>query len=123
MPLPFSAARRFPGSNFAARVGAAFYRMAALVAEDVALAVREQDVVVTTTPSRSPLVRREWVSPGTHINAVGADSPGKQELDPGILIAARIFVDDWAQAKDIGEINVPLARGQDDPMALCSERW
>ena len=92
-----------------------FYGLAAVVAEDVALAVREQDVVVTTTPSRSPLVRREWVSPGTHINAMGADSPGKQELDPGILTAARIIVDDWAQAKDIGEINVPLALGQITP--------
>jgi alanine dehydrogenase len=92
-----------------------FYGLAAVVAEDVALAVREQDVVVTTTPSRSPLVRREWVSPGTHINAMGADSPGKQELDPGILTAARIVVDDWAQAKDIGEINVPLAMGQITP--------
>jgi alanine dehydrogenase len=92
-----------------------FYGLAAVVAEDVALAVREQDVVVTTTPSRSPLVRREWVSPGTHINAMGADSPGKQELDPGILAAAKIIVDDWAQAKDIGEINVPLARGQITP--------
>ena len=87
----------------------------AVVVEDMALAVRDQDIVVTTTPSTSPLVRREWVRAGTHINAVGADSPGKQELDPGILTAARIFVDDWAQAKDIGEINVPLARGQITP--------
>jgi alanine dehydrogenase len=85
------------------------------VAEDVALAVREQDIVVTITPSTSPLVRREWVSPGTHINAMGADSPGKQELDPGILTAAKLIVDDWTQAKDIGEINVPLARGEITP--------
>jgi alanine dehydrogenase len=92
-----------------------FYNLSAVVAEDVALAVREQDIVVTTTPSTSPLVRREWVSPGTHINAMGADSPGKQELDPGILADAKVFVDDWAQAKDIGEINVPLARGQITP--------
>jgi ornithine cyclodeaminase/alanine dehydrogenase-like protein (mu-crystallin family) len=81
----------------------------------MALAVTDQDIVVTTTPSTSPLVRREWVRPGTHINAVGADSPGKQELAPGILTAAKIIVDDWAQAKDIGEINVPLARGELPP--------
>jgi alanine dehydrogenase len=85
------------------------------VVEDMALAVTDQDIVVTTTPSTSPLVRREWVRPGTHINAVGADSPGKQELAPGILTAAKIIVDDWAQAKDIGEINVPLARGELPP--------
>ncbi len=91
------------------------YGLEAVVTEDVAPAVREQDIVVTTTPSTSPLVRREWVGAGTHINAVGADSPGKQELAPGILVAARIIVDDWAQAKDIGEINVPLARGEITP--------
>ena len=91
------------------------YGLETMVVENVAQAVREQDIVVTTTPSTSPLVRREWVRPGTHINAMGADSPGKQELDPGILAAAKIIVDDWAQAKDIGEINVPLARGEITP--------
>jgi alanine dehydrogenase len=90
----------------------------AVVVEDMALAVTGQDIVVTTTPSTSPLVRREWVTPGTHINAVGADSPGKQELDPGILTAARVVVDDWAQARDIGEINVPLAQGQLTPAQI-----
>ena len=82
------------------------------VAETLAAAVQGQDIVVTTTPSTAPLVRREWVSPGTHINAVGADSPGKQELAPAILNAARVVVDDWVQCRDIGEINVPLARGE-----------
>lgn len=85
------------------------------VAETAAAAVRGQDIVVTTTPSTAPLVRREWVDPGTHLNAVGADSPGKQELDPAILTAAKVVVDDWAQCKDIGEINVPLARGEFTP--------
>ena len=89
----------------------ATYGVKAVVVENVAQAVADQDIVVTTTPSTSPLVRREWVAPGTHINAVGADSPGKQELDPAILTAATIVVDDWAQCKDIGEINVPLAQG------------
>lgn len=75
-------------------------------------AVQGQDVVVTTTPSTAPLVNRDWVSPGTHINAIGADAAGKQELDPAILRDARIVVDDWAQASHSGEINVPLSRGE-----------
>jgi alanine dehydrogenase len=74
-------------------------------------AVAGQDIVVTTTPSTRPHLRREWVAPGTHINAVGADSPGKQELDPAILRTAKVVVDDLAQAREIGEINVPLSRG------------
>ena len=78
-------------------------------------AVKGQDIVVTTTPSTEPLVFRDWVSPGTHINAIGADAAGKQELDPAILRAAKIVVDDWAQASHSGEINVPLARGELPP--------
>ena len=75
-------------------------------------AVAGQDILVTTTPSTRPHVRREWVEPGTHINAVGADSPGKQELDPAILKTAQVVVDDLAQTREIGEINVPLRRGE-----------
>ncbi len=96
---------------FAAAV-AATYGISARAVATGREAVYGQDIVVTTTPSATPVVFREWVSPGTHINAVGADSPGKQELDPAILRAARVVVDDWAQCREIGEINVPLARGE-----------
>lgn len=69
------------------------------------------DVLCTTTPSTSPLVRDEWISEGMHINAIGADAPGKQELDPAILTRARVFIDDYEQATHSGEINVPIAKG------------
>jgi len=69
------------------------------------------DVVVTTTPSREPLVMNEMISQGTHISCIGADAVGKEELDPAILKRARIVVDDWEQASHSGEINVPLNRG------------
>jgi alanine dehydrogenase len=69
------------------------------------------NIVCTLTPSRSPVVKREWIGPGTHINAVGADAPGKQELDPSILKEAIVVVDDLTQASHSGEINVPIQRG------------
>lgn len=69
------------------------------------------DIVCTSTPARSPVVRREWVRPGTHVNAMGADAPGKQELDPAILNDAAVFLDDFDQACESGEVNVPLHRG------------
>jgi alanine dehydrogenase len=69
------------------------------------------DILVTTTPSRSPLIQNEWIHEGMHINAIGADAPGKQELDPEILHRARVFVDDPAQAFHSGEINVPISKG------------
>lgn len=73
--------------------------------DDVTL---DADIVVTSTPSRTPLVNR--VSPGTHINAIGADAQGKQEINPEILKQAKVVIDDWAQASHSGEINVPLSQ-------------
>jgi alanine dehydrogenase len=74
-------------------------------------AVRGADIVVTTTPSRIPIVTNDCISPGMHINCIGADAPGKQELDPAILKRAKIVVDDWEQASHSGEINVPFTQG------------
>lgn len=83
--------------------------------ETVERCVRDAAIVVTLTPSRRPLVKRAWLAPGTHINAVGADAPGKQELDPAILRAATVVVDDRTQAVHGGEINVPVRLGQFRP--------
>jgi ornithine cyclodeaminase/alanine dehydrogenase len=69
------------------------------------------DVVCTSTPSRVPVVRLDDVRPGAHVNAMGADAPGKQELAGEILASARVFVDDLEQASESGEVNVPLHSG------------
>jgi alanine dehydrogenase len=69
------------------------------------------DILCTLTPSRGAIIKREWIIPGTHINAVGADAPGKQELDPTILKEAIVVVDDIKQANSSGEINVPVRKG------------
>jgi alanine dehydrogenase len=74
-------------------------------------AVQGADIIVTVTPSREPLVSAEWVDEGAHINCIGADAPGKQELDPAVLKKSKIVVDDWSQSCHGGEINVPLAKG------------
>lgn len=69
------------------------------------------DIVCTLTPSRAPIIKREWIVAGTHINAVGADAAGKEELDPSILKDALVVVDDVRQASAGGEINVPVTKG------------
>ena len=74
-------------------------------------AVEGADVVVTTTPVRKPILMNDWVREGMHINAIGADAPGKQELDPKILLRAKVVVDDVEQAIHGGELNVPLSKG------------
>ena len=61
------------------------------------------DILVTVTPSQQALVEAAWVRPGTHINAMGADTRGKQELDPALVAGAAVFVDEAAQAVSIGE--------------------
>ncbi len=68
------------------------------------------DILATTTPVLSPIIRDEWVREGTHINAIGADASGKEELYPKILTRSKIVVDDIAQAIHSGEINVPLSK-------------
>jgi alanine dehydrogenase len=73
--------------------------------------VCQKDILVTATPAREPIVKKEWIKPGTHINAIGADAQGKEELDPEILKLAKIVVDNFEQASHSGEINVPLAKG------------
>jgi ornithine cyclodeaminase len=61
--------------------------------------------IVTCTSSRSPLLYARDLQPGTHISAIGADSPGKQELDPGILRAADILLaDSITQCEKLGEL-------------------
>jgi len=74
-------------------------------------AVRGVDIVVTTTPSKAPVLFDDWIRPGVHVNCIGADAPGKQELDPAILKRAKVVVDNWEQASHSGEISLPLAQG------------
>ena len=61
------------------------------------------DVLVTVTPSKASLLQKSWVRPGTHINAMGADTRGKQELDPQLVASSALFTDEVAQAITIGE--------------------
>ena len=69
------------------------------------------DIICTLTPAHQPVLQQKWLKPGAHINAVGADAEGKEELEPAILNEAIVVVDDIGQAIHAGEINVPVAKG------------
>ncbi len=97
--------------KYAEEMGIKYNQASIYSVKDISKAVQGADIIVTATPSRKPLVSAEWVDDGTHINCIGADAPGKQELDPAILIKSKIVVDDWSQSCHGGEINVPLAEG------------
>jgi len=85
--------------------------LVAVCADSVEEAVKKADIVITTTTVRSPIVKSDWIRPGTHINAIGADAKGKQELYPAILKRAKVVIDNWQQASHSGEINVAVTEG------------
>jgi len=93
----------------AARVAAELGVRAAATAEE---AVRGADLVVVATTSRTPVLLGEWLSPGAHVNAVGATRPDWRELDDEALRRARIFVDSReAASKESGDVIAALAAG------------
>jgi ornithine cyclodeaminase len=79
-------------------------------AADAEAVCAEADVLITTTPTREPLVRATWLRDGMHVTAVGSDSPGKQELDAECLDRADVVVvDRYAQCSAFGELHHALA--------------
>lgn len=77
---------------FAAEMGQRFAFPIEAV-DTVQEALDEADIIVTVTNSHEPVVKREWISPGAHINAIGTHSPASREIDGATMAAARVFVD------------------------------
>jgi ornithine cyclodeaminase len=93
--------------TFAQALG--FEVVTTLDAREVAL---NSNLIITATPSRQAIIASEWIKPGTHITAVGADGPGKQELDRQLVArAGRIFVDSVQQCSQYGEVAGALQAG------------
>ena len=94
-------------------------------AEDAEAVLRGSDVVVTCTPSHEPYVKAEWLHPGLHITAMGADSEEKQELHADVLGRADLLVcDRKSQCFRLGELHHGLEEGiisQDDPIIELGE--
>ncbi|MDO4573099.1 MAG: ornithine cyclodeaminase family protein [Clostridia bacterium] len=91
------------------------------VCGDAQEAVSGSDIVVTATPSHEALVQADWISPGTHINAVGCDTPGKQELDPAIFLRAKVVNDCIKECVTRGETQHPIALGLLRPEDIHAE--
>ncbi len=81
------------------------------VADDPREAAGRADMIFTVTPSREPLIMKEWVKPGTHFSCVGSDMEGKEEIDPEIFRDARVFCDDIDQCEAVGEVEIPIRKG------------
>jgi ornithine cyclodeaminase/alanine dehydrogenase len=92
------------------------FRLKAVPFTGLPQAAAESDLIVTCTRSREFFLKREWISPGTHINAIGADMPGKQELEPELVASCKVFADSVAQVLAKGECQHASKHG------LISER-
>jgi ornithine cyclodeaminase len=76
-------------------------------------AVSGADIIVTTTPASSPLIRAEWLAPGQHVTAMGSDAEHKNELDPGVITRAELYVaDSLTQVRRLGELHHAIAAGR-----------
>jgi len=85
-------------------------------------AVRQADVLCTLTSSPEPMIRREWIKPGCHVNAVGSSKPVHVELFPETVAAASLFVDGRAAALgEAGDIVYALKAGAIGPEHVRAE--
>ena len=82
------------------------------VADDLAVACREADIVVSATGSHEPLVRGEWIREGTHTDFIGNHHADKRECDTDLVAKSKIYVDSRDNCfREAGEILVPIAEG------------
>lgn len=78
---------------------------------DLPSVLQDTDAVITITRSTAPIIKKEWVKPGTHFSCIGADMVGKEEIDPELFRDARIFADDINQCTSFGEMQTPYRMG------------
>lgn len=87
---------------------------------DPAEAARDADILVTTTPSASPILMADWVPAGAHVTAMGSDSEHKNEIEPALLARATYVADRLSQTRLLGELHHAIACGRvsaDTPFA------
>lgn len=109
----------WPGARFTVwnRTRAGAERFAAenpgvRIADDLAAAVRGADIVTCATMSQTPVLRGEWLRPGTHVDLIGAYTPAMREADDAVMRRGRIFCDNRETVMNhIGELMDPLRDG------------
>jgi ornithine cyclodeaminase len=87
------ASRSFENARRFAEAMTPHYAFPVEAIESVEAAVRGADLIVAATSSREPVIKREWVAPGAHLNVVGASVPAAREVDSATMAAASLFVD------------------------------
>ena len=90
--------------------------------ESVEAAVRGADLIVTATTAAEPILKREWLSPGTHLNVVGSSIPTTREIDSETMAAASLFVDRReSTVNEGGDYKIALREGAIGPDHIRAE--
>ncbi|ABR62507.1 ectoine utilization protein EutC [Sinorhizobium medicae] len=76
---------------------------------DPVAAVSGADIIVTTTPSETPVLKAEWLQPGQHVTVMGSDTEHKNELDPHAFARATYVADSLRQTRRLGELHHAIA--------------
>jgi len=85
-------------------------------------AVRDADVIVTATSSLEPVINKDWISPGAHVNAIGTHSPNSREIDSATMARARIFTDRRESAlNEAGDYLLAAKEGLVTPESILGE--
>jgi ornithine cyclodeaminase/alanine dehydrogenase-like protein (mu-crystallin family) len=84
---------------------------AAEVVDDLGAAVSRADIVTCATLAREPLVRGEWLHPGTHLDLIGGFTPAMREADDEAVRRSRVFIDTDAALSESGDLLDPIAHG------------
>lgn len=89
---------------------------------DLAAAVSKAEIVSCATLSMTPLIKGEWLSPGTHLDLVGGFRPTMREADDAAILRSRVFVDTREGAtKEAGDIVQPINSGVLDPKNIIAD--
>lgn len=94
---------------------------AAEAATDLARAVGEADIVSCATLSREPLIRGEWLRPGTHLDLIGGFTPAMREADDAAVTRASVFIDTEGARHEAGDIVAPLEAGVIGPDSILAD--
>lgn len=93
--------------------------VAATPAPDLESAIGAADIVASATLATKPLVRGDWVRPGTHVDLVGGYTPAMREADDALIRKASVFADTRSGAlKEAGDLVAPIAHGVLDAGAV-----
>lgn len=107
------------------QMAAALPEISFSVADDVGSACARADIIVSATGSHEPLVKGDWIRPGTHTDFIGNHHANKRECDTALVLKSKVYADSRVNCfKEAGEILVPISEGvfkQEDVVGELTE--